>query len=113
MWIFEGNLDARAVISNTFQLEWPRGSGKIKECPEIDRASWFTLEVAKQKIIGSQIGFLNELEHRLTEITFGKENKIIMDVKAENKADTSLKAISERKNISKQSTLGDFSRRKK
>ena len=39
-----GDLDADAIVSNTFTLEWPRGSGRMQEFPEIDRAAWFGLD---------------------------------------------------------------------
>jgi predicted NUDIX family NTP pyrophosphohydrolase len=42
-------------------MEWPPRSGKRKEFPEVDRAGWFTLEVAKEKILKGQVGFLEEL----------------------------------------------------
>jgi predicted NUDIX family NTP pyrophosphohydrolase len=64
-WIIEGDLDAKAIKSNTFSLEWPRGSGNVQEFSEIDRADWFTLKTAKLKIVKGQVGFLNQLEHRM------------------------------------------------
>jgi len=61
-WALEGDLDASAVVSNNFSLEWPPHSGKRQEFPEVDRAQWFDLAVARQKIHRGQIGFLSELE---------------------------------------------------
>jgi predicted NUDIX family NTP pyrophosphohydrolase len=60
-WAVEGNYDAAAVTSNTFQLDWPRNSGKTIEVPEVDRAEWFSLEAAADKILPGQRGFLDEL----------------------------------------------------
>jgi len=60
-WAVEGDLDADAVQSNAFSLEWPPHSGKLEEFPEVDRAGWFPVEVARQKIIGGQAGFITEL----------------------------------------------------
>lgn len=60
-WAVEGDLDPRHVRSNTFLLEWPKGSGRQKEFPEIDRADWFDLEEAKRHILPGQAGFLDEL----------------------------------------------------
>lgn len=60
-WAVEGDCDAAKIRSNTFTLEWPPRSGKQQEFPEVDRAGWFTLEAAKEKIIKSQVGFLEEL----------------------------------------------------
>jgi predicted NUDIX family NTP pyrophosphohydrolase len=61
-WAVEGNLDAAAVRSNTFSIEWPRGSGKQQEFPEIDRAAWFPIEVARKKILKGQLPLLDQLE---------------------------------------------------
>ena len=60
-WAFEGDCDASAVKSNTFAMEWPPRSGKQQEFPEVDRAGWFSIQVAKEKITKGQTGFLDEL----------------------------------------------------
>jgi len=65
-WAFAGDCDPATIRSNTFSMEWPPNSGRQQEFPEIDRAAWFTLEVAKEKIIPGQLGFLAELEQILT-----------------------------------------------
>jgi len=62
-WALEGDCDAEAIRSNTFPLEWPPRSGRRQEFPEVDRAAWFSLEVARKKIIKGQAGFLEELGH--------------------------------------------------
>ncbi|MHB9072827.1 MAG: NUDIX domain-containing protein [Desulfobaccales bacterium] len=62
-WALEGDCDAGAIRSNTFTLEWPPRSGRRQEFPEVDRAAWFSLEVARKKIIKGQGGFLEELWH--------------------------------------------------
>jgi predicted NUDIX family NTP pyrophosphohydrolase len=64
-WTFQGTLDAVAIKSNTFFMEWPPRSGKRQEFPEIDKAEWFSLSVAKQKILESQMPLLVELEQQL------------------------------------------------
>jgi predicted NUDIX family NTP pyrophosphohydrolase len=64
-WAVESDLDVSLVKSNTFAMEWPPRSGITHEFPEIDRASWFTIEGAKQMIIKGQIGFIEELERML------------------------------------------------
>jgi predicted NUDIX family NTP pyrophosphohydrolase len=61
-WTVKGDADAGALKSNTFSMEWPRGSGKVQEFPEVDRAGWFTIELAKRKIQKGQAAFLNQLE---------------------------------------------------
>lgn len=65
-WALEGNIDAGHIVSNTFSLQWPPRSGKQQEFPEVDRAGWFGVEEAKQKINEAQTGFIAELEKRLT-----------------------------------------------
>lgn len=61
----EGDLDASAITSNNFEMEWPPGSGKRHEFPEIDRAEWFTLTDAAEKINPAQRTFLEELKQKL------------------------------------------------
>jgi predicted NUDIX family NTP pyrophosphohydrolase len=55
----EGDLDAEAIVSNRFTLEWPPGSGRFADHPEIDRAAWFTLAEAREKILPSQAQILD------------------------------------------------------
>ena len=50
----EGDLDAEAVVSNTFELEWPPRSGRVQAFPEIDRAAWFRPDEARAKALASQ-----------------------------------------------------------
>jgi len=64
-WALEGDCDAGAIKSNLFSMEWPPRSGKRQEYPEVDRASWFTLESAKRRIVPGQIAFLEELQQML------------------------------------------------
>jgi predicted NUDIX family NTP pyrophosphohydrolase len=65
-WALEGDADARAVRSNVFELEWPRGSGALKTFPEVDRAAWFDLETAREKLLPSQLEFLERLRQRVS-----------------------------------------------
>jgi predicted NUDIX family NTP pyrophosphohydrolase len=60
-WAIEGDLDATAVVSNSFEIEWPPRSGRMQEFPEVDRAAWFTLEAAREKLIAAQTPFLDRL----------------------------------------------------
>jgi len=55
----EGNLDAGAIRSNDFTLEWPPRSGRMQSFPEIDRAAWFTLDEARARILPSQAAILD------------------------------------------------------
>jgi predicted NUDIX family NTP pyrophosphohydrolase len=64
-WAVEGDCDAAAIKSNTFDLEWPPHSGRIRAFPEVDRAGWFALAVAREKINPAQRGLLDELERLL------------------------------------------------
>ncbi|HEK20299.1 MULTISPECIES: NUDIX domain-containing protein [unclassified Mucilaginibacter] len=61
-WAVEGDIDHTNITSNTFEIEWPPRSGKRKTFPEIDRAGWFTLHEAKEKLIPAQIKLVEELE---------------------------------------------------
>jgi predicted NUDIX family NTP pyrophosphohydrolase len=61
-WALEGDLDAGAAISNTFTLEWPPRSGRTQEFPEVDRAQWFTLAQARERINPGQVPLLERLE---------------------------------------------------
>jgi predicted NUDIX family NTP pyrophosphohydrolase len=60
-WAIEGDCDANAIRSNLFAMEWPPRSGKMQEFPEVDRAAWFTLPAAEQKIHPAQRAFLERL----------------------------------------------------
>jgi predicted NUDIX family NTP pyrophosphohydrolase len=61
VWAAEGDLDASAAVSNTFELEWPPRSGRLQQFPEIDRAAWFPVEEARTKLVKGQVGFLDRL----------------------------------------------------
>ncbi|HVX86843.1 MAG TPA: NUDIX domain-containing protein [Phycisphaerae bacterium] len=61
-WACAGDLDAGGVRSNTFRLEWPPRSGKFAEFPEVDRAAWFALAEAREKINPAQTPWLEWLE---------------------------------------------------
>jgi len=64
-WAVESDPDLSTFCSNTFETEWPPKSGNIQSFPEVDRVSWFTLDVAKEKITPGQVPLLEELEMRL------------------------------------------------
>jgi predicted NUDIX family NTP pyrophosphohydrolase len=57
----EGDLDVTDARSNTFQLEWPKGSGTMREFPEVDRVGWFTVTQARTKLLKGQRAFLDRL----------------------------------------------------
>jgi predicted NUDIX family NTP pyrophosphohydrolase len=62
-WAVAGDCDPALLRSNTFQVEWPPKSGTMREFPEIDRAAWFDLAVARRKIVPGQRGFLEQIEN--------------------------------------------------
>ncbi len=61
VWALEADLDPAAVTPGTFEMEWPKGSGVIREFPEIDRVGWFTFAEAKEKLVAGQRPFLERL----------------------------------------------------
>ncbi|WP_161928777.1 NUDIX domain-containing protein [Gordonia crocea] len=60
-----GDLDAAAVVSNTFEMVWPPKSGQVREFPEVDRAEWFTAADAADKLNPAQAVFLDRLAETL------------------------------------------------
>lgn len=54
VWAVEGDLDAASCKSNTCTIEWPRGSGRLLEIPEVDQAAWFPLSTARHKLVRAQ-----------------------------------------------------------
>jgi predicted NUDIX family NTP pyrophosphohydrolase len=63
-WAAEAEFDPATLASNTFEMEWPPRSGKQQQFPEVDRAAWFDLETAREKILPAQAEFLDRLlEH--------------------------------------------------
>lgn len=60
-----GDLDLDGAFSNTFTLEWPPGSGKFTEFPEIDRVGWFDVAAAREKLLKGQRPLLDQLEEAL------------------------------------------------
>lgn len=61
-WAVQGDLDVETMTSNTFSMEWPPRSGRTQQFPEVDRAAWFDLDVARRKILESQLPLLDRLE---------------------------------------------------
>lgn len=62
-----GDIDPEQIRSNSFEIEWPAGSGQKKSFPEIDRGEWFDPETAKVKIIEAQAAFIDELQGKIAE----------------------------------------------
>ena len=65
-WAFEGDCDPNKLISNRCEIEWPPRSGRKIEIPEVDRASWFSIAEAKERILKSQVPFLERLSGSLS-----------------------------------------------
>jgi len=68
-WALEGDFDDATFASNTFSLEWPPRSGKMREFPEVDRAAFFTLVEAESKLHQAELPLLGRLQAALTELT--------------------------------------------
>jgi predicted NUDIX family NTP pyrophosphohydrolase len=64
-WAVKGDFDPAQLKSNTFPMEWPPKSGRQQEFPEVDRASWFSIESGMQKILKGQAPFLLQLQEKL------------------------------------------------
>jgi predicted NUDIX family NTP pyrophosphohydrolase len=64
-WTVEGNVDVTTISSNLFTMEWPRGSGKVAEFPEVDKAAWFCVTTARRKLLKGHVGFLDRLQDYL------------------------------------------------
>jgi predicted NUDIX family NTP pyrophosphohydrolase len=60
-WAVEGDCDATTIVSNTFTMEWPPKSGRQTEFPEVDRAEWFSLAEAREKLNKRQVALLDQL----------------------------------------------------
>ena len=61
----EADFDAERIVSNTFPLEWPKGSGRVIDVPEIDRAEWVPAPAARTKVVAGQVPVLDALLARL------------------------------------------------
>jgi predicted NUDIX family NTP pyrophosphohydrolase len=66
-YALEGDIDADAIHSNTFTMEWPPRSGRQSEFPEVDRAQWFAIEEARERINPAQAAFLDRLMDRASD----------------------------------------------
>lgn len=64
-WAVESDCDAEAIRSNSFTMEYPLHSGRLCSFPEVDRAAWFTLVEARDKILKSQQPLLDQLARLL------------------------------------------------
>ncbi len=65
LWAVQGDFDASALRSNTFEMEWPPKSGLRQEFPEADRGGWFSPEEARHKLLVAQAPFVDRLCERV------------------------------------------------
>jgi predicted NUDIX family NTP pyrophosphohydrolase len=60
-WAVAADLDPAAIVPGTFEMEWPPRSGRMQEFPEMDRVAWFSLDLAREKLLKGQLPFLDRL----------------------------------------------------
>jgi predicted NUDIX family NTP pyrophosphohydrolase len=68
-WALHADVDVTEIASNSFAMEWPKGSGRMREYPEVDRAGWFDLETAREKLVNGQVPFLQALAALVQELS--------------------------------------------
>jgi predicted NUDIX family NTP pyrophosphohydrolase len=61
VWAIEGDLDVGEIVSSPFEMEWPPRSGRMREFPEFDRAAWFGIDAARERMVKAQAAFLDRL----------------------------------------------------
>jgi len=103
IWACEVPVDTTINLrSNTFQMEWPKGSGKMETFPEMDKGEWYDIESANNKIVTSQREFLSRLSSMKNELVL---KNLVNEVICES---GELALINTNKLISKSATLEDF-----
>ena len=60
-----GDWEPGGLVSSSFEIEWPPRSGRKQQYPEVDRAEWFSLDIARDKILKGQAVFLDRLAELL------------------------------------------------
>jgi predicted NUDIX family NTP pyrophosphohydrolase len=60
-WAVEGDLDPADVVPGTFEMEWPRGTGRLAVFPEVDRAAWWTPDECAARIVPAQLELVDRL----------------------------------------------------
>ncbi len=71
-WALEWDCDETKIKSNTFALEWPKGSGVMQGFPEVDRAAWFSLGEARRKLLKGQLPLIDQIQ-KLLGVASGEE----------------------------------------
>jgi predicted NUDIX family NTP pyrophosphohydrolase len=64
-WAVEGTVDASTIVSNEFELEWPPRSGRKQHFPEVDRAGWFSLAEARERLHAGMVPILDAFARAL------------------------------------------------
>jgi predicted NUDIX family NTP pyrophosphohydrolase len=64
-WALEGDVDVDEITSSEFELEWPPRSGTLRRFPEVDRAGWFGLDEARERMVSGQVPFIDALAAHL------------------------------------------------
>lgn len=91
VWAVEGDIDVAGIKSNIFDMEWPPKSGTLQQFPEVDKAGWFLLAVAQEKLVKGQTEFLHRLASHLgVELTVNTPAAQPPTTSAEAKQQTSL-----------------------
>ena len=72
-WAVRADFDPSALKSNEFEMEWPPRSGRRQQFPEVDKAAWFEIDVARQKILKGQAPLLDELLAKLEDKDAGRD----------------------------------------
>jgi predicted NUDIX family NTP pyrophosphohydrolase len=73
-WAIKGDFDLSSFRSNTFTMEWPKGSGQMKEFPEVDRAEWMSIERAAHMLVKGQVPIIDSLRDYLLTAGFSPED---------------------------------------
>ncbi len=71
VWAVGRDFDTSRIESNTFEIEWPRGSGRRRSFPEVDRAAWWPLDTARSKLVSGQRALVDRLEQLLSQVAEG------------------------------------------
>jgi predicted NUDIX family NTP pyrophosphohydrolase len=66
VWAAKGAFDVSKAVSNTFEMEWPKGSGSVQQFPEVDRVAWFDIPQARRKLLPGHLPFLDRLAEAIS-----------------------------------------------
>ncbi len=69
VWAVGADLDPESIVPGTFTMEWPKGSGVMREFPELDKVAWWSVDQAAEKLVKAQSVFLTRLRELLDATT--------------------------------------------